>query len=130
MKRLSQVLIFITSILLTNCEKSTDQDSVEYKILSGACGTISLVNKIGYDFNSALDSLVTIREPFLMGGCPETPCYNYYIDIDTLGIEYDSDNREFIGVIFRNIANDLSIFTMTDVIDTYGYYYKINWCDD
>ena len=57
-----------------NCEKSTDQDSIEYRILSGACGTINLVNKIGYDFNSALDSLESIRESSLTGGCPEPPC--------------------------------------------------------
>ena len=130
MKRISLLLILLPSIQLMNCEKSTDQDSVEYTILSGACGTITLVDKIGDDFNTALASLESIRESSLTGGCPESPCYNYYIDVDTLSIDYDSDNREFIGVIFKNIANDLPIFTMADVIDTYGYYYTINWCED
>ena len=88
------------------------------------------INKIGEDFNSALDSLVAIRESFLNGGCPEPPCYDYYIDVDTMNIEYNSDDRKFIGIIFKNISNDIPIFSMTDVLDTYGYYYTIDWCDD
>jgi hypothetical protein len=131
MKKLARfIAIYLISFQLLNCERGSDEDKIEYTILSGACGTISLDSKIGNDFFSALDSLITLRESSLTGGCPGAPCYNYYIDTDTLGIDYDSDNREFIGIIFKDISSDLPIFAMSDVIDTYGNYYTINWCDD
>jgi hypothetical protein len=124
------IILFLISLLLLACEKNSEKDTVTYTILSGACGTINLVGNIGPDFNTALDSLETIREPFLTGGCPGSPCYDYYVDVDTLSIDYSLDDREFLGVIFKDVGNSISIFSMSDVIDTYGYYYTIHWCDD
>jgi len=119
--------MFISSLLFFNCE---DKDKVEYTILAGACGTIELNGNIGDDFYSALDSLNSIKEPLLTGGCPGNPCYNYYIDTDTLTIDFTDDDRDFLGVTFKNVANNLSVFAMSDVLDTKGNYYSINWCED
>ncbi len=129
-KTILLIFSFLVSLMILNCEKDDDSQTIKYSILSGACGTIELVDSIGYNFNSALDSLQAIREPMLRGGCPEPPCYSYYVDVDTLDIDFDSDTRIFLGIRFINIADDVLIFAMSDVIDSYGNYYTISWCED
>jgi hypothetical protein len=131
MKNIVQYLLILCLLLfIYACKKESGLASNEYKILSGACGTIELNGKIGDNFNAAKDSLIQIREPSLTGGCPEDPCYNYYLETDTFRIDFDADNRTFLGITFKNSENNLSIFSMSDVLDSQGNHYNLNWCVD
>lgn len=131
MKNIIQNLLVLCLLLSINaCEKESSLASNEYKIQSGACGTIKLNGKIGDNFNAAKDSLIQIRKPLLTGGCPQNPCYNYYLETDTFRIDFDSDNRTFLGIAFKNSENNQHIFSMSDVLDSRGNHYTINWCID
>jgi hypothetical protein len=130
MKKSHLILLLVLSVQLQDCKKDTNTPLTYYTILEGACGSITPMGNIGSDFNSALDSLTRIREPLLTGGCPGAPCYDYYVAVDTFQIDYPTDDRDFLGVEFRDIGNDQPIFAMSDVIDSYGNYYSIHWCND
>jgi hypothetical protein len=130
MKKFRLILMLLLILPLQHCKKDSDTPLIYYTILEGACGSITPMGNIGSDFNSALDSLTRIREPLLTGGCPEAPCFDYYVTVDTLGIDYPADERDFLAVTFNDIGNDQPIFAMSDVIDSYGNYYTIHWCND
>jgi hypothetical protein len=115
-------MLFIILLLIVSCEKEHNENKNEYKILLGACGTISFVDDIGKDFSTARDSLISIRKP-LIGN-------DYIIEEVEMKIDYNNDNREFKGIIFRSGSNQTLIISMEDVLDSFGNYYFINWCPD
>jgi hypothetical protein len=117
---LSMLLIIL--LLIISCEKENNENKNEYKILRGGCGTISFVDDIGKDYSTALDSLILIRKP-LIGS-------DYIIEEVEMEIDYNNDNREFKGIIFRSDSNQTLIMSMGDVLDSFGNYYFINWCPD
>jgi hypothetical protein len=108
--------MFVISLQFTNCKKEGIPYPVEYKIISGPGWKIQLVDKIGNDFNSALDSLMILHQQFLNGN-------QYYVEVDTLKIDFDSDKREFMNIVFKDAWNNRSF--LSDVIDSYGYIYRI-----
>jgi hypothetical protein len=115
-------MLFIIILLIVSCEKEHNENKNEYKILSGACGTISFVDDIGKDFSTARDSLISIRKPFIGN--------DYIIEEVEMEIDYNNDNRDFKGIIFRSGSNQTLIISMEDVLDSFGNYYFINWCPD
>lgn len=130
-------ILYILTALIVGCQKedvvSKEEEwqlDTQYEILSGACGTLTFKDKIGNDFNSALDSLEVLQQRFLTEGCPRNPCHKYYTEKRKIEVNFNKDNRDFYGIIFMDSTNNLSIFSMNDVLDTKGNYYFINWCPD
>lgn len=136
MKAISRV-ICVLLVLTLSCkyedsvnQKPEEQIVNQYEILSGACGTIIFIDKIGNDLDTSLDSLKVLRENFLIGGCPDNPCHTYYIEKIDFEVNFDIDNREFYGIKFIDSTSNSLIFAMHDVIDTKGNLYFIEWCPD
>ena len=60
----------------------------------------------------------------------ETGADGYYIDKDTISVDFKYDDRLFISHGFRRLKDNQYIFSIVDVIDSNGNYFIINWCDD
>jgi hypothetical protein len=107
------------SLLFTGCGK---ESYVKFEIISGGCGTISFQDHIGPDFSAALDSLISLRESFIGD--------DYSTEEVNMEIEFHDDNRIFKGIKFIRASNQALLFSMSDVLDSKGNYYLINWCPD
>lgn len=122
--------VYITIIIEDSEEVVIDEDTV-LNITSGACGTLIFQDKIGDDYDSALVALEQIRESYLTSYCPDNPCFDSYL-IENVEIEtdFDLDEREFLGVKYIYVKDGIesSSVSLTDVLDTEGNYYAINWC--
>jgi hypothetical protein len=123
------IFSIIITILTFGCQEH-EQLNTQYEILSGACGTLTFKDKIGNDINSASDSLEILQQELLTGGCPGNPCHNYNIEKRIIEVNFNKDRRDFYGFIFKDSTNNLSLFAMSDVLDTEGNYYFISWCSD
>jgi len=123
---------FLLSLFFTSCKKTfTDDETLfkkhkTFKIIDGACGSIKYQGKIGNNFDSALDSLIKLREPFIYGN-PRVE--EYYIEKEIMTIDFKYDDRVFFSIGFTD-SRGLHIFSLTDVIDSKGSYFVIRWCKD
>ncbi len=121
MKQLLFSILFV--ILFIACDNNSEYpaieepvDLTELKIKGRPCETLEYVGKIGNDFNSALESLRSLKNIPLS------------ILIDTLEVLFDHDDREFYGIVYLSIAMFPS---QSMVLDTKGNYYWIKYhCPD
>lgn len=114
--------LIILLVICASCEKPYNKNIGGYKILSGGCGSLSFVDSIGTDFSTALDSLIILRESFIDD--------NFFIEEVEMEVDFYDSNREFKGIKFLRPGNQTLIFSMSDVLDSNGNYYCINWCPD
>jgi hypothetical protein len=96
-----------------------------FNILHGPCGSIIYQDRIGKDFDSALDSLIKKMIPY--HGLSQI---EYYIDSEMITVDFNYDDRKFYSIGFRRKANDMYIFAISHVIDSNGNCFNILWCDD
>ncbi len=132
---------YLCIIVLTSCNESMFENNENlkfsedpilkknqiFKITKGPCGDIRYESKIGQDYELALDSLVKHRMSILNA---ETNGEGYYIDKDTISVDFKYDDRLFIAHGFRRVKDNQYIFSISDVIDSNGNYFIINWCED
>lgn len=104
-------------------EETIFENNKKFKIIHGACGSIMYLERIGNDFDSALDSLIKLREPSIQGK-------EYYIETEKMTIDFNHDDRVFYSVCFKNKVTNLILFGLTDVIDSNGNWFGILWCED
>ena len=120
-------------ILFVACDKNNKEDyfslkeGQSFKIIHGACGEIVYKEKIANDFDSALDYLITLREPMIIA---ETGVEEYYVEKEIMKIDFNYDDREFYSIGFIDKINNFLIFSLTDIIDSEGNYFYIIWCED
>ena len=135
MKHLFSIFSFfvIFSTCFIACDKNSTDDKLNltkgqsFKVIHGACGSIVYQEKIGNDFDSALDSVIKLREPMVIA---EPWVEEYYVEKGIMTIDFVYDDREFYSIGFIDKVKNLHIFSLTDVIDSKGNYYCIRWCDD
>lgn len=82
-------------------------------------GYIQYEATIGYDYASALDSLLSLSPPI----------YNvpYYVDPVPIAVPA---NRSFYMISFKDSINGMLLGTPKDAIDTKGGWYRIFWRQD
>jgi heat shock protein HslJ len=79
------------------------------KIADRPCETLEYIGQLDYDFDSALDSLVKLKN--ISGEIQKVP----------LTVIFDHDDRYFCGIIYGECAN------YADVLDSKGNYYSRTW---
>ena len=97
----------------------------------GGCKTtvyksIFYTNRFGNDFDSALESLIRLREPEIMNHRPNVE--NYYIEKNMIFIDFEYDDRKFYLIEFIDSIRDYPV--IIDVIDSRGNCYAIIFCED
>lgn len=99
--------------------------------IGNGCSSIMYLGKIGYDFESALDSLTRKREPML-NALAKMGSYSgeYNIDKKKIDVDFSYDSRYFILLTFIDKTNNYPIFSSIDVIDEKGNYYGLIWPED
>lgn len=130
---MKKITIFIASIfLLFSCSKDDSEHpdgqyiEEEYFKLndrlailyskSGKYGVLAYEDRIGYDYETAYDSLSIMMKKYR----PDICFSNTYTD--TLTVDYDRDNRIFIFIDFRNENDEREIY---HVLDTNGNSFDI-----
>lgn len=132
---MKQLIIFIlTIVLILSCKNNievSEPNSTKIPIVN-MCGTIEYKEKIGNDFDSALDSLIKKYEPawniLVTEGHYSGKGYN--IDEKIIDVDYNYDNRKFIFITFTDKANDYNILNANDIIDDKGNHYWYVACED
>ena len=112
------ILLIATVALFAACERNDDSKG----IYCFGAGYIKYEATIGYDFDSALDSLLTV-----IVYRPNEP---YIIVPEPIEVVYPTNDREFYWIAFKDTADRLYLGSPMDVIDTKGDWYRIIWGED
>ena len=102
-------------VLFAACEK-------QERIYKCDVGYINYEATLGHDFDSALDSLLTV-----IVYRPNEP---YIIVSEPIDVVYPTNDRVFYWIAFKNTADGMYLGSPMDVIDTKGDWYKIIWGED
>ena len=123
----------VFSTFFISCDTNLKDDEFKltkgqsFKVIHGVCGTIVYQEKIGNDFDSALDSIIKLREPIIIA---EPWVEEYYVEKKRMTIDFNHDDRDFYSIGFIDKLQNFHIFSLTDVIDSEGNYFRIRWCKD
>lgn len=104
----------------------------ENKTFTSDGGSITYQSRIGYDFDSALDSLLRRYEPILNTAAIE----GHYsgegliIDKQKINVDFRYDNRAFVLLTISDKANIYRVLFTSDIIDEKGNYYRVNLPED
>lgn len=88
---------------------------------------INYESRIGVDFDSALDSLISIYEPTILGNYAEN---GYYIEKERIDVDFCYDNRNFFLLTFIDAENIYNWLITSVVIDEKGNYLYLEYCND
>lgn len=132
MKRMKKYLLLILLITFFSCDKNDPDEAnhpdgafieEEYfktagpiEIIEGSCGYLNYLDRIGSDFETAYDSVI-----ILMNHRRPDQIYLPNTQIDTLIVDYDLDDREFLKVFFFDEENYFVIGTFLDSNGNYFY---------
>lgn len=96
------------------------------------CAKITYQGKIGYDTESALDSLMKRYEQLFISLVKEGHYSGegYIIDKKTINVDFSYDSREFYLLSFIDKVNIYNYLITGDVIDQKGNYYRLMECVD
>lgn len=142
MKKIVFTILFAT--LFVACD--SDDNSVTYpnldiqeeslfnenKIFKSYGGSIVYQSRIGYDFDSALDSLIRRYEPILKTLAIEGHYSGegFIIDKQKINVDFSYDNRAFFLLTISDKANIYQVLFTGDVIDERGNYFRVWWKKD
>jgi hypothetical protein len=130
-------LFVLTTIAVLSCTQyETNSINMEesYSIEEGACGNIILNQKLGEDFEKAIQIFEAEKSEFYLSSCPdENPCHE--IRLEYLDIEVTDSNGKSPEIVFKGIRildknTGEMVQSVSDVITSNGYHYSINWCPD
>lgn len=97
-----------------------------FNVINGYGSSIVYIDRIGIDFYSAKDSLM--KKIILPdSGCPENPCQEFYLTLETMSIDFEFDNRIFTVLVFNEPVNMIPINTPCEVLDSRGNHFRIQW---
>jgi len=108
-------------------EETIFENNKVFSIIGG-CETIpykSIIytGRIGNDFDSALDSLITLKKQ-----SSTISIENCFIETEMITIDFTYDDRLFYIVGFMDSIRHF--YVSLDVIDSKGNYFDIIWCED
>ncbi|MBO7045906.1 MAG: hypothetical protein J6W38_06080 [Prevotella sp.] len=118
-------------VISPNVEMQEEQIFNENKTFTGSA-TIVYQSRIGYDFDSALDSLIRRYEPILNTATTEGHYSGegFIIDKQKINVDFSYDNRAFFLLTISDKANIYQVLFTGDVIDEKGNYFRAIWPDD
>ncbi len=100
--------------------------------IDNGCATITYQNRIGKDFDSALDSLIRKYEPILNVLATEGHYSGdgYNVNKEKINVDFGYDSRIFKLLTFTDKANTSRIIFSADVIDERGNHFIHTACED
>ena len=146
--------LMIATVMLGMTACNSNDDSEEFKIpqeeqqgkeqeeqifnenktftLDHSGATIVYQSRIGYDFDSALDSLIRRYEPILKTAAIEGHYSGegFNIDKQKINVNFSYDSRAFVLLTFIDKANIYNYLFTGDVIDEKGNLYRLIECED
>ena len=146
MKQIAFTLLFATLFVVCACdddsviqpnngvgmqEESIFKDNKIFTI-DNTGATIIYQSRIGYTFDSALDSLIRRYEPIFNTLATEGHYSGEGVNIDKeeINVDFSYDDRTFKLLTFTDKANVYQVFYACDVIDEKGNYYRLVCPDD
>jgi len=105
-----------------------------YSLEEGACGNINLSERLGEDFEEALQKYEAEKREFYLSFCPdENPCNEIRVEFVDLEI-FDSNGKSpevtFKGIKILDKDSGNMLQSVSDAISSNGYHYTISWCPD
>ena len=116
------VLSFFSFLFFVGCEKEECGEGC----YTWDGGYIKYKATIGYDFDSAFDSLIIAK--YTNRSFNGTP---YYLEPELMqGVEYPYDERDFYMIKVMDSTTRIILASPVDVLDTKGCWYDLVWYDD
>lgn len=108
------------------------KENKTFTIGKGGSSKIAYQGRIGYDFDSALDSLIRKYEPLLHTLTKEGHYSGEGFNIakEKMNIDFNYDSREFFLLTISDKTNIYQILFSGDVIDEKGNYFRCMWAED
>ena len=128
--------VFTTSFFISCSTNETDTSIMKesYSIEEGACGNIVLIERLGEDFEEAVQKYETEKSEFYLSFCPdEKPCSEIileFVDLEVYNSNGKSPEVTFKGVMILDKDTGELLQSMSDAITSNGYHYTISWCPD
>ncbi|MDR1343696.1 MAG: hypothetical protein LBK18_10660 [Prevotellaceae bacterium] len=94
--------------------------------IDNGCATIVYQNRIGTDFDAALDSLKIIYKQTLDIYTKD----RYYVESEKINVDFGYDDRNFFLLTFIEKANIYNLLITGVVIDEKGNYFYLKSCND
>jgi hypothetical protein len=123
MKKL--ILTLFLSIIFIACKRPCTCDG-DFTVDQNRCVCAKFKGKIGYDFDSALDSLKKWYEPKfnILTNEGHYSGEGYYIEKEKINVDFVEDNRSFFLLTFiDSVSIYLNAIATNDVLDEKGNYY-------
>ena len=120
------IFLIVFAVLFASCDKPCSC-SGEYTVDQHPCICIKFQGKIGNDFDSALDSLKKLHEPFFNTLATEGHYSGkgYYIEKEKLNVDFKDDDRAFFLLNYvDSVSNRFISIHYRDVLDEKGNYYQ------
>ena len=109
------------------------EETKSFKVIGGGAW-LSIVydDRIGTDFDSALESLIKEKEQILNVLITEGHYSGegYYIEKEKMVVDFKYDDREFFVLTIIDKANIYQYLFTSIVIDSKGNHYYAQWCED
>jgi hypothetical protein len=130
--------VFSFSLAINACKESTVSNNhignqTEFLITDGACGSITFVEQIGYDFISAFKELEKRKVIEFSRYCPDNPCAEVVLEPFEINVSDKYNNippEKFFAIRVLDKKTGLLMHSVSEVITTYGDLFRINWCLD
>lgn len=131
----------IAALLLTfsfaACDEIVQSSDIQmeqsYEIVSGACGTVELQERISLNLLGSVKILEDKWSEYYSSGCPDEFCKEISIELSEIEVT-DSENippsLPFYAVRVIDNSNGLIVHGVSEVVTFNGYLYQINWCPD
>ena len=108
-------------------------NQTEFKIESGACGSIIFSEKIGNNYLSAYKELEDRKLYEFNKNCPNVPCNEIQFEsykIEVVDKNNKTPNEEFYAIRVIDKQTKLLLHSVSEVITTNGNFFRICWCPD
>ena len=116
------ILFFLSFFFFTGCKKEECGDGC----YTWGGGYIKYNATLGFDFDSALDSLIIVK--YSKRSYNNTP---YYLEPELMrGVVYPYDEREFYMIKVMDSTTQYILASPVDVLDTKGDWYYLVWPED
>ena len=104
--------LIISFFLLESCCENEEKPIIYWSNV----GQIQYKSTIGFDFDSALDSLLKVKV--------FRPVEPYIIIPEPIVVYNSTDERDFLLITFKDTNNYMYLASPSDVLDTKGCWYK------
>ena len=123
--------------MVCSCDEGKVVDGREghfvYQVTKGACGRVVLDERIGADYTSAFKTIEAREVESFNKYCPDPPCNKIRLEAFELEVADEkgvAPAAKFFGLKVLDQDSGSLLHSVSEVITSSGYLYRLEWCLD